>query len=58
MQIDFEKEPPIFKVSESHWAKTWLLDPRAPKVEPPAVIKTLHQRMLDMTKKGGVYGER
>ncbi|MEE3409348.1 MAG: ABC transporter ATP-binding protein, partial [Erysipelotrichaceae bacterium] len=58
MKIDFEKEPPIFKVSESHWAKTWLLDPRAPKVEPPAVIKTLHQRMLDMTKKGGVYGER
>jgi len=58
LKIDFLKEPPIFNVSDTHWAKTWLLDPRAPKVEPPLVIKTLHQRMLDMTKKGGVYGER
>ena len=58
MKIDFIKEPPIFNVTDTHWAKTWLLDPRAPKVEPPLVIKTLHQRMLDMTKKGGVYGER
>ncbi len=58
LKIDFEKEPPKFYVSDIHWAKTWLLDPRAPKVEPPLVIRTLHQRMLDMTKKGGVYGER
>lgn len=58
LKIDFEIEPPVFKVSDTHWAKTWLLDPRAPKVEPPLVIKTLHKRMLDMTKKGGVYGER
>ena len=58
MKIDFLEEPPIFNVSDTHWAKTWLLDPRAPKVEPPLVIRTLHQRMLDMTKKGGVYGER
>lgn len=58
LKIDFEKEPPIFKVSDTHWAKTWLLDSRAPKIEPPAVISTLHKRMLEMTKKGGVYGER
>ena len=58
LKIDFLKEPPIFKVSETHWAKTWLLDPRAPKVEPPKVVTELHERMLDMTKKGGVYGER
>ncbi|MBR4469942.1 MAG: ABC transporter ATP-binding protein [Erysipelotrichaceae bacterium] len=58
MKIDFEKEPPKFYVDDVHWAKTWLLDPRAPKVEPPAVITSLHERMLDMTKKGGVYGER
>ena len=58
LKIDFEKEPPVFHVSDTHWAKTWLLDPRAPKVEPPLVIKTLHERMLDMTKKGSVYGER
>ena len=41
LQIDFEKPPPYFKVSDTHFAKTWLLDPRAPKVEPPDAIKRL-----------------
>ena len=36
MAIDLEKEPPMFQVSETHFAKTWLLDPRAPKVEIPS----------------------
>ena len=45
MQIDFEEEPPIFNVTDTHWAKTWLLDPRAPKVEPPIGIQNLHARM-------------
>jgi len=40
MKIDFKKEPPLFKVSETHYAATWLLDPRAPKVEMPAIVKT------------------
>jgi oligopeptide transport system ATP-binding protein len=39
MKIDFEKEPPMFKVSETHYAATWLLHPDAPKVEPPEVVK-------------------
>ncbi|WP_022935305.1 ABC transporter ATP-binding protein [Mesomycoplasma moatsii] len=33
MEIDFKKEPSLIKVSETHSAATWLLDPRAPKVE-------------------------
>ena len=33
MKIDFEKEPPLFQVSETHFAATWLLHPNAPKVE-------------------------
>ncbi len=57
MKIDFEKEPPIFKISDTHWAKTWLLDPRAPKVEPPEAIKSLHERMQNLAGKGGIYGE-
>ena len=40
MKIDFKKEPPLFKVSETHYAATWLLDPRAPKVEMPAIVRT------------------
>ena len=39
MKIDFKKEPPLFKVSDTHYAATWLLDPRAPKVEMPAIVK-------------------
>jgi oligopeptide transport system ATP-binding protein len=58
MKIDYIKEPPFFRVTDTHYAKTWLLDPRAPKVEPPKAIKELHQRMTMMTAKGGVFGER
>lgn len=40
LKIDFEKRPPYFEVSPTHKARTWLLDPRAPKIDPPdAVIK-------------------
>lgn len=45
MAIDLEKEAPMFKVSDTHWAKTWLLDPRAPKVDPPSNIQNLHEKM-------------
>jgi oligopeptide transport system ATP-binding protein len=45
MQIDFEEEPPFFQVSETHKAKTWYLDPRAPKVERPKTILKLQENM-------------
>lgn len=35
LAIDYEKEPPMFRVSGTHYAATWLLDPRAPKITPP-----------------------
>ena len=38
MKIDFEKEPPFFKVSDTHYAATWLLHPNAPKVEMPKIV--------------------
>ncbi len=57
MRIDFEEEPPMFKVTDTHFAKTWLLDPRAPKVEKPKVIQNLHEKLLALTAKGGIYGE-
>ena len=56
MQIDFEEEPPIFYVSDTHFAKTWLLDPCAPHVEPPKSIQNLHERLLATTDKGGYHG--
>lgn len=41
LKIDFVQRPPYFEVSPTHKAKTWLLDPRAPKVEPPAVLEKI-----------------
>ena len=55
LKIDFEEEPPFFKVSETHFAKTWLLDPRAPKVNKPDVINDLHGKIKAMTDKGGAF---
>ena len=45
MQIDFEAQPPMFEVSETHKAATWLLHPDAPKVEMPKIITDRIQRM-------------
>jgi len=39
LNIDFEKEPPLFKVGENHYAATWLVAPKAPKVEMPKIVK-------------------
>jgi oligopeptide transport system ATP-binding protein len=43
LQIDYLKRPPYFEVSKTHKAKTWLLDPRAPKVEKPKGIAQLRE---------------
>lgn len=45
MKVDLVKEPPYFKISDTHYAKTWLCDPRAPKVEKPKNIQNLHESM-------------
>ena len=50
MQIDFEMQPPMFRISDTHYAATWLLHPNAPKVEPP---KAVTDRIARMKKKTG-----
>ena len=52
MAIDFKKEPPLFKISDTHYAATWLLDPRAPKVEMPKIVKTRIENSLKAAKGG------
>ena len=47
LKIDTLKEPPMFQVTETHFAKTWLLDPRAPKVEKPEIIQNIHEKLVD-----------
>ena len=46
MAIDLKEEPPMIQVSDTHYAKTWLLDPRAPKTEAPKNIQNLHEKMV------------
>ena len=47
LKIDTLKEPPMFQISDTHFAKTWLLDPRAPKVEKPEIIQNIHEKLVD-----------
>ena len=58
MKIDFKKEPPYFKISETHYAATWLLDPRAPKVEMPAIVKTRIETALAANKARAKAGKK
>ena len=46
LKIDTLAEPPMFKVTETHYAKTWLLEPNAPKVEKPEIIQDIHEKLL------------
>ena len=52
LKIDFLHRPPYFEVSPTHKARTWLLDPRAPKVDPPEHIKNIRNIRADK-KEGG-----
>ncbi len=54
MEIDYEVQPPMFEVSPTHYAATWLLHPNAPKVEIPKIIT---ERIKRMKERGGNYGE-
>ena len=38
LKIDFEEHPPFFKITDTHYASTWLLHPDAPHIEKPAII--------------------
>jgi oligopeptide transport system ATP-binding protein len=47
MNIDFKKEPPMFRVSDTHYASTWLLHEKAPKVEMPEQLRARIKTMLE-----------
>ena len=58
MKIDFIKEPPLFKITDTHYAATWLLDPRAPKVEMPAIVKARIENSLKAHKEASKKGDK
>ena len=49
LKIDFVARPPYFDVTPTHKARTWLLDPRSPKIDPPAIIQNIRNM-----KRGGI----
>ena len=53
LEVDDKADPPMFKVSDTHYAATWLLDPRAPKVEMPQELKARLERMKKEAKDYG-----
>ena len=54
LKVDFVARPPYFEGTPTHKARTWLLDPRSPKVEPPEIIRNIRN-----IKRGGIdNGER
>ncbi|MBQ7363937.1 MAG: ABC transporter ATP-binding protein [Clostridia bacterium] len=54
MEIDYEMQPPMFEVSPTHYAATWLLHPDAPKVEVPKIIT---DRIKRMKERGDNHGK-
>ena len=50
MKVDYEKEPPFYKISDTHYAATWLLHPKAPKVEMPKIVQ---ERIKNSLKNSG-----
>lgn len=53
LKIDFEQEPPMFKISDTHYAATWLLHPNAPKIDPPKAVLDRIERMKQKSKERG-----
>ena len=41
LKVDFVARPPYFEVTPTHKARTWLLDPRSPKIDPPSHIQNI-----------------
>jgi oligopeptide/dipeptide ABC transporter ATP-binding protein len=58
MKIDFERQPPMFPITETHSAATWLLHPDAPKVEIPEGIRNRIARMREKNARQKNIGQK
>lgn len=54
LKIDTLAEPPMFEISDTHYAKTWLLDSHAPKIEKPEIIQDIHEKLINAFNIGEV----
>ncbi len=57
MKIDFERQPPMFKISDTHSAATWLLHPNAPKVEIPKIVADRIARMKKLAEQNDAQNQ-
>ncbi len=57
MKIDFERQPPMFKISDTHSAATWLLHPSAPKVEMPKIVADRIARMKKLAEQNDAQNQ-
>ena len=55
LAIDFKEEPPFFQITNTHYAATWLLDKRAPKAVPPAIVR---KRIHASLERAGIHHEQ
>lgn len=46
LRIDYEQHPPFFKISDTHYAASWLLHPQAPTVDRPKILEERINRMM------------
>ncbi|MBQ7145486.1 MAG: ATP-binding cassette domain-containing protein [Lachnospiraceae bacterium] len=51
MNIDFREQPEYYRISDTHYTATWLLDPKAPKVEMPKIVSDRIRISLEEDKK-------
>jgi oligopeptide transport system ATP-binding protein len=49
--VDFKAEPPMYQISETHYASTWLLDPRSPEAIMPKIVSA---RIDNSLRKAGI----
>ncbi len=56
LELDFEEQPPMFRITDTHYAATWLLHPDAPETKLPAIVQEridrMHRRMKETTMEG------
>jgi len=57
LEIDFEEQPPMFKITDTHYAATWLEHPDAPKVDMPVGLVKRIQRSLKKAKEREAAGQ-
>ncbi len=58
LEIDYQEAPPLFRITDTHYAATWLLDPRAPQIQAPQLTASLADRPQSQPRQGFSTSQR